>query len=64
MPIRLKSDRASLGRPNDPGRRSSLLEGEPCSGVTHQIYDCTDGEKPPTIFLQQIFWWSQGESNP
>ena len=44
MPIRLTSDRTSLGRPNNPGRRSLLLKGEPCSGVTHQTYDYTDGK--------------------
>jgi hypothetical protein len=44
VPIRLTSDRTSLGRPNNPGRRSLLLKGEPCSGVTHQTYDYTDGK--------------------
>ena len=44
MPIRLKSDRTSLGRPNNPDGDSLLLKGESCSGLTHQTYDYIDGK--------------------
>ena len=40
----MRSDRTSLGHPNNPDGDWLLLKGEPCSGLTHQTYDYIDGK--------------------